>query len=148
MLEMTYMNKTITKHVRGNWFARLRVNGKWIYLYGRTQLDVCAKLKLFGEKIKQVAADKKFSRMIEGLITPAGNSISGSGSARYQARKEGLHPAGMVRRVAERLQNRVRQGDYNRRVQKDFQAVKRPLRHQDDRHNKSDVVQSVKRSDG
>jgi len=53
---MTYRNKTITKHIRGNWFARVRHNGKPISIYGRTQLEAYNKLKAFVGKTGGVAA--------------------------------------------------------------------------------------------
>ena len=50
---MIYKGKTITKHQRGNWFARVRHNGKSISIYGRTQLEAYEKLKMFVDKIEE-----------------------------------------------------------------------------------------------
>jgi len=40
----------ITKHQRGNWYARIRHNGKVIFIYGKTQLEAYAKLKIAVDK--------------------------------------------------------------------------------------------------
>jgi len=68
---MTYKGKQITKHTRGNWFSRVRFEGKWVYLYGRTQLDVYAKLKAFIDKLEQIVFDKKFTARLESLTVSA-----------------------------------------------------------------------------
>ena len=49
---MTYKSKTVIKHQRGNWFARVRHNGKSISIYGRTQLEAYEKLKIAVDKIE------------------------------------------------------------------------------------------------
>jgi len=66
---MTYKGKTIQRHIRGNWFARVYFNGKVISIYGRTQIDCYDKLKLVCEKI-EVEKHNKFLQKIENLTTP------------------------------------------------------------------------------
>jgi len=66
---MTYQGKTIKKHVRGNWFARVRFNGKVISIYGHTQLECYGKLKLVCDKI-EIDKAQKFLQKVENLITP------------------------------------------------------------------------------
>ena len=63
---MTYKNKTITKHARGNWFVRIRYNGKYISIYGRTKVDVYEKLKVIADKAEQ----EKFLKLLGSLTTP------------------------------------------------------------------------------
>ena len=50
---MTYKGKTIAKHQRGNWYVRVRYNNKVIAIYGRTQLETYAKLKVLCDKIEK-----------------------------------------------------------------------------------------------
>jgi hypothetical protein len=50
---MTYKNKTITKHARGNWFVRIRYNGKYLSIYGRTQAETYEKLKVIADKVSK-----------------------------------------------------------------------------------------------
>ena len=64
--KMTYKGKTIQKHIRGNWFVRVRYNGKVISIYGRTQIDCYDKLKLFVEKI-EVEKAQRFLQKLDGL---------------------------------------------------------------------------------
>ena len=66
---MTYKGKTITKHIRGNWFVRVRYNGKAISIYGRTQFDCYEKLKAFADKTENDRAAKWLQRM-EALTQP------------------------------------------------------------------------------
>ena len=49
---MTYQNKTITRHTRGNWYARVRSGSKTFCVYGRTQLETYGKLKILVDKIE------------------------------------------------------------------------------------------------
>ena len=63
---MTYKNKTITKHAGGNWFVRVRVDGRYISIYGRTKQDTYEKLKVIADKVEQ----DKFMRMFAKLTTP------------------------------------------------------------------------------
>jgi len=68
---MTYQNKTIKKHVRGNWFARVRFGNKVISIYGRTKIDCHDKLKLVVDKIEQekvIASARKYLEKLNGLI--------------------------------------------------------------------------------
>ena len=69
MLKMTYKGKTIQKHIRGNWFVRVRYQGKVISIYGRTQIDCYDKLKLFVEKI-EIERAQKFLQKLEVLTIP------------------------------------------------------------------------------
>jgi len=62
---MTYKNKTIKKHARGNWFVRVRHDGKYISIYGRTKQDTYEKLKVIADKIEQ----EKFMKMFAELTT-------------------------------------------------------------------------------
>ena len=67
---MTYQNKTIVKHQRGNWFVRLRHNGRILSIYGRTQLDAYAKLKTLVDKIeaeKRITLNEKLLARLETL---------------------------------------------------------------------------------
>ena len=64
---MTYRGKTIQKHTRGNWFARVRYNGKVISIYGRTQLEAYEKLKAFVDAIEVATFNKKFQERLDGL---------------------------------------------------------------------------------
>jgi len=50
---MTYKNKTIRKHARGNWFVRIRIDGKYLSIYGRTKADTYEKLKVIADKVEQ-----------------------------------------------------------------------------------------------
>jgi len=49
---MTYKNKTVQRHKRGNWYARIRFGGKVICVYGRTQAETYAKLKVLCDKVE------------------------------------------------------------------------------------------------
>ena len=40
-------------HARGNWFVRIRVNGKYISIYGRTKQECYEKLKVIADKVEQ-----------------------------------------------------------------------------------------------
>ena len=69
---MTYKNKTITKHARGNWFVRVRYNGKYISIYGRTKQEAYEKLKVIADKIEQ----EKFLAKLAGMTaTPIVQSL-------------------------------------------------------------------------
>ena len=63
---MTYKNKTITKHARGNWFVRIRVNGKYISIYGRTKQECYEKLKVIADKVEQ----EKWLAKLAGITAP------------------------------------------------------------------------------
>jgi hypothetical protein len=65
---MTYKNKTITKHARGNWFVRIRYNGKYISIYGRTQTECYEKLKVIADKVEQEKWLKKLTALTETPI--------------------------------------------------------------------------------
>ncbi|MDR2046458.1 MAG: site-specific integrase [Clostridiales bacterium] len=54
---MTYKNKTITRHKRGNWWVRVRHNGKVICIYGRTQIEVHNKLKVLLHELENNKID-------------------------------------------------------------------------------------------
>ena len=62
---MTYKNKTITKHQRGNWFVRVRYNGKYLSIYGRTKAETYEKLKVIADKVEQ----EKLLQMLGKLTT-------------------------------------------------------------------------------
>ena len=64
---MTYKNKTIKKHARGNWFVRIRYNGAYLSIYGRTQLEAYEKLKALADKIEQ----EKLMRLLEKVKVSA-----------------------------------------------------------------------------
>ena len=69
---MTYQGKTIRKHIRGNWFARVRHGSQVISVYGRTQIDCYNKLKLIVDKVeseKAVASAERYLAKIQGLTT-------------------------------------------------------------------------------
>jgi len=63
---MTYKNKTITKHQRGNWFVRIRHNGKYLSIYGRTKAETYEKLKVIADKVEQ----EKLLQLLGKLTTP------------------------------------------------------------------------------
>ena len=67
MLKMTYKGKTITRHQRGNWYVRVRHNGKVITIYGRTQIQAYNKLKLIVDKIESEIVSEKFYKKVETL---------------------------------------------------------------------------------
>jgi integrase len=70
---MTYKNKTITKHARGNWFVRVRYNGKYISIYGRTKQECYEKLKVIADKAEQ----EKFLAKLAGMAaTPIASIIA------------------------------------------------------------------------
>ena len=69
---MTYQNKTIRKHHRGNWFARVRYGSQVISVYGRTQIDCYNKLKLIVDKVeseKVIASAERYLAKLNGLTT-------------------------------------------------------------------------------
>jgi len=69
---MTYKNKTIKKHARGNWFVRIRVNGKYISIYGRTKQECYEKLKVVADKVEQ----EKWLAKLAGLTaTPIAQTV-------------------------------------------------------------------------
>jgi len=69
---MTYKNKTVTKHARGNWFVRIRYNGKYISIYGRTKQECYDKLKVIADKAEQ----EKWLKKLDGLTaTPLAQSV-------------------------------------------------------------------------
>ena len=63
---MTYKNKTVTKHCRGNWFVRIRHNGKYISIYGRTKIEAYEKLKLIADEVER----QKFARLLAKAAAP------------------------------------------------------------------------------
>lgn len=71
---MTYRGKTITKHIRGNWFVRIRHNGKVFSIYGRTQFDCYEKLKAFVEKVESEKAAKWLQKIESITAQPAPQS--------------------------------------------------------------------------
>jgi|GEM_PF-1050065 len=69
---MTYQGKTIKKHARGNWFARVRHGSRVISIYGRTQLDCYDKLKLVVDKVqseKAIASAERYLARLHGMTT-------------------------------------------------------------------------------
>jgi len=70
---MTYKNKTITKHARGNWFVRIRYNGKYISIYGRTKQECYEKLKVIADKVEQ---EKWFAKLAGITATPIVQSVA------------------------------------------------------------------------
>ena len=64
---MTYKNKTIVQHCRGNWFVRIRYEGKYISIYGRTKIEAYEKLKVIADKI-----DKQKLALLLGKIAAPG----------------------------------------------------------------------------
>ena len=71
--KMTYKNKTITKHARGNWFVRIRYNGKYISIYGRTKQECYEKLKVIADKVEQ---DKWLAKLAEMTAPPIVQSVA------------------------------------------------------------------------
>jgi integrase len=69
---MTYKNKTVTKHARGNWFVRIRYNGKYISIYGRTKQECYDKLKVIADKVEQ---EKLLAKLAELTATPIVQSV-------------------------------------------------------------------------
>jgi len=68
---MTYQNKTIKRHVRGNWFARVRFGKKVISVYGKTKIDCYDKLKLVVDRIEQekvISSANRYLEKVNGLI--------------------------------------------------------------------------------
>jgi len=49
---MRYKGRNILKHSRGNWYARIRFDGKRFAVYGRTQAEAYEKLRILVEKIE------------------------------------------------------------------------------------------------
>jgi len=64
---MTYKGKTVTKHQRGNWYVRVRHNGKVITIYGRTQIQAYNKLKLVVDRIESEIVNEKFYKKVDLL---------------------------------------------------------------------------------
>ncbi|MCL2570007.1 MAG: site-specific integrase [Firmicutes bacterium] len=64
---MTYQGKTIRKHIRGNWFARVRFGEKVISVYGRTKLDCYDKLKLVVDRVEQEKQNASAERYLQKL---------------------------------------------------------------------------------
>jgi len=76
---MVYKNKTIQKHTRGNWFARVRHSGKIISIYGRTQLEAYAKLKALVDRIeseKAALSGGRLLRRVDGLAVPSVGAVA------------------------------------------------------------------------
>ena len=67
---MTYRNKTIKKHSRGNWFTRFWHNGKQYSIYGRTQLETYDKLKIVVDRIESETILQKSERILAKLQMP------------------------------------------------------------------------------
>jgi len=65
---MTYKGKTITRHQRGNWYVRVRWNGKVFTVYGRTQIDCYNKLKVVCDKI-EIEQAEKFLAKVDTIIS-------------------------------------------------------------------------------
>jgi len=80
---MTYKGKTITKHIRGNWFVRVRQNGKVVSIYGRTQFDCYEKLKAFIEKTEIDRAAKWLQRLESITPQPAQTATAGKSAKAY-----------------------------------------------------------------
>ena len=70
---MTYKNKTITKHARGNWFVRIRVSGKYISIYGRTKQECYEKLKVIADKVEQ---EKWLNKLAGITATPIVQTVA------------------------------------------------------------------------
>ncbi|MCL2798227.1 MAG: site-specific integrase [Firmicutes bacterium] len=70
---MTYKNKTIKKHARGNWFVRIRVNGKYISIYGRTKQECYEKLKVVADKVEQ---EKWLAKLAGITATPIAQTVA------------------------------------------------------------------------
>jgi integrase len=62
---MTYQNKTVKKHKRGNWFARIWYDGKATSIYGRTKQECYDKLKATVDKIEQARAEQNALKLLE-----------------------------------------------------------------------------------
>ena len=67
---MTYRNKTIRKHRRGNWFTRFWHNGKQYSIYGRTQLDCYERLKVIVDRLESENIVASAERYLAKLSTP------------------------------------------------------------------------------
>jgi integrase len=65
MYKMTYKNKTIKRHYRGNWYVRVRANGKVICIYGRTQMSVYERLKVTVDLLEKETANKRLQKAVE-----------------------------------------------------------------------------------
>ena len=70
---MTYKNRTIKKHARGNWFVRIRVNGKYISIYGRTKQECYEKLKVVADKVEQ---EKWLAKLAGITATPIAQAVA------------------------------------------------------------------------
>jgi len=80
---MTYKNKTITKHARGNWFVRIRIDGKYISIYGRTQAETYEKLKVIADKAEQEKFLKKFAELTTPQFVSQGKTESKTTAKQY-----------------------------------------------------------------
>ena len=70
MLKMTYKNKTITRHQRGNWYVRVRRQGQVVCLYGDTQMAVYEKLKILCDVIESEKINDRLSKLRETIYVP------------------------------------------------------------------------------
>jgi len=77
MLNMTYKNKTVQKHVRGNWYARVRRNGKMICVYGRTKAETYEKFKVLCDIIAGEKLNGKLSAIKEKTVSAQDRKIIG-----------------------------------------------------------------------
>ena len=73
---MTYKNKTIKKHARGNWFVRVRHNGDYISIYGRTKQDTYEKLKVIADKIEQEKLLKTLAKLTNTSFVQSGLQVA------------------------------------------------------------------------
>ena len=69
---MTYKNKTIKKHARGNWFVRIRIDGKYLSIYGRTKADTYEKLKVIANKVEQEKLLKALAKLTNTNFVQSG----------------------------------------------------------------------------
>jgi len=67
---MTYKNKTIRRHRRGNWWTRFYHEGKQYSIYGRTQLDCYGKLKIIVDRLEQESIIAKAEQYLQKLNHP------------------------------------------------------------------------------
>ena len=56
---LSYDNKAITKHKRGNYMARVWQNGKQVCIYGKTEQECYDKLKIKVDEINQEKAERE-----------------------------------------------------------------------------------------
>ena len=80
---MTYKNKTITKHARGNWFVRIRIGGKYISIYGRTQAETYEKLKVIADKAEQEKFLKTFAKLTTTQFVEQGKPTENKAVKQY-----------------------------------------------------------------